>query len=463
MWSRLLRQIRYRIQFIPFTLNTLLCAAAAWLLYKILWRKPTTAAEDFTPSTFQPFVVLMGKLIFWFALGILAVSALSALLTWIYYLYLRRKESAGLRLQFETVTKDGRRNRLFMDATLAGVRRPLLGFVKGRLYYDNYQLTPKFPLQSNDRAEGKTLRRGIMGRSRLLLPDIREYQLRGGFVYFEDMLHLFSFAAAQPLSGTFYQPPLLRDVPDADVQPRKTESLDVRIDQMRRVEGDPLAYKDFEPGDDVRRIVWKVYARNRELVVRMPERFEPYASHLYFYASFYAATRAGWLDDGYFKEMLNYYKNRIYTIYDTLATKEWALRYIPDQEFTLPETKDDNEKTARLISSSAWHQDRGLLSYFDQKAGTVLCISSFTDPDELQQLLESAGAGVMIYLVKTSRVFRHFAAWNWLKRLILLPPKDRLNRLRSRWIFSPVRINVKRQEKKLIKILQESGVDFDVV
>ena len=462
MWHRLLRQIRYRIQFIPFTLNTLLCAAAAWLLYKILWRKPP-AATDYTPSTFQPFIVLMGKLVFWFALAILALSVLSALLTWLYYLYLRRKETAGLQLQFETVTKNGRRNRLFMEAALPGVRRPLLGFVKGRLFYDDYQLTDKFPLQSNEYAEGKLLRRGIRGRSRLLLPDIREYQLRGGFVYFEDMLHLFSFAAAQPLSGTFYQPPVLRNVPDAEVAPRKTESLDIRIDQMRRVEGDPLAYKDFEPGDDVRRIVWKVYARNRELVVRMPERFEPYASHLYFYASFYAATHTAWLDDGYFKEMLNYYKNRIWTIYDTLAAKEWALRYIPDQEFTLPETRDDAEKTARLISSSAWHQDRGLLAYFDQKAGTVLCISSFTDPAELQQLLESAGAGVMIYFVKTSRVFRHFAAWNWLKRLVLLPPRDRLNRLRSRWIFSPVRWQVRKQEKQLLDILKNSGITYDVV
>jgi len=40
-----------------------------------------------------------------------------------------------------------------MNAVLEGVRRPVLGFVKGRLFYDDHNLTDKFTLLSNKRKE----------------------------------------------------------------------------------------------------------------------------------------------------------------------------------------------------------------------------------------------------------------------------------------------------------------------
>ena len=272
------------------------------------------------------------------------------------------------------------------------------------------------------------------------------------------MLHIFSLAVSQPIAGHFYQPPVLAKDDDRDVFPKKTETMDVRIEQLRRVEGEYLNYKDFESGDDVRRIVWKVYAKNRELVVRVPEMFEPYASHLYFYASFHASVKSQWLNEGYLKEMLNYYKNSVWTVYDTLSQKEWDLRFIPDQSFNVPEHLSVPERSARIISNSSWHRDKSLNQYFNPRQATVLCVSSFTDPDELRNILEQCDSGTVVYFVKLSRVFRHFVAWNWLKRLILLPPKDRLNKLRSRWIFSPIRLQVQRREKELEEILKRSNV-----
>jgi len=272
------------------------------------------------------------------------------------------------------------------------------------------------------------------------------------------MLHLFSLAAAQPLSGQFYQPPVLTEEQDREVYPKKTETMDVRIEQLRRVEGEYLNYKDFESGDDVRRIVWNVYARNRELVVRVPELYEPYASHLYFYASFHAAVKAQWLNEGYLKEMLNYYKNNIWTVYDTLSKKEWQMRYIPDQSFNVPEQLSDAERNARIISNSDWHTDKPLNEYFNPRQGAVICISSLTDPQELQTLLERCDASTVVYFVKLSSVFRHFIAWNWFKRLIFLPPKDRLNKLRSRWTFSPMRLQIQKREKEIEEILRKSAV-----
>lgn len=458
-WKYLKQRVRYGMQFFPFTLNTLVCVLAAWLSYAVLYKPlPGKTDADETVSAFRPFIILMGKVALWLMVSLVLLSVLSTVVTWAYYLWLKRKKEVSLQLSFTTETKNGKKNKLFLNAVIEGVRRPLLGFIKGRLYYDDYKLTDKFPLLSDQHKEQRFWRSGISGKSRLALPDIKEYQLQGGFVFFEDMLHLFSLAVPQPVSSQFYQPPVLRDSEDYEVAPRKTESLDVRIDQMRRVEGEYLNYKDFEAGDDVRRIVWKVYAKSRDLVVRMPERFEPYASHLYFYASFHAAVKAQWLGEGYLKEMLNYYKNAVWTVYDTLSKKEWEMRYIPDQSFSVPENLSLAEKNARIISNSSWQQDKTLSSYYNTRSGTVLCISSLTDPLELAQLLEQCDAGTVVYFVKLSRVFRHFAPFTLVKRILFQSPEDRLSKLRDRWTFSPMRFQVQAKEKEIERLLAQSNV-----
>lgn len=466
MWKLFRQKLRYYVQFVPFTLNTVSFAAALWLIYYVLYRQPAKQTEDKiseATSAFRPFVLLMAKMAFVLVLFLIALSVLSALAAWLYYLWLKNKKGAALQLQFTTETKTGRSNRVYLHASLAGVLRPLLGFVKGRLFYDNYQLTDKFSLLSNKRREGTIRRSGIWGKNRLALPDIKEYQLKGGFVFFEDMLHLFSFAAAQPAGGNFYQPPVFRERRDGEVSPKKTETTDIRIEQMRRVEGEYLNYKGFEAGDDVRRIVWKVYAKNRDLVVRVPEMFEPYASHLYFYASFHTALAESWIDGDYGKEMLNYFKNSIWTVYDTMAAKEFDMRYITDQPVTVPEGLGEKERVGRVISSSTWHQDKSLSSYFNARQGTVLCISSLTDIRDLGQILESADSSTVVYFVRLSRTFRQFVALNWLKRLIFLPPGDRLSGLRDRWTFSPLRIQLGRREKEIAGLLEKSAVTVEIL
>ena len=282
-------KVKYALQYFPFTLNTLLAGFALWGAYHLLY-KPVPKGE--TPSSVIPFILLMGKMTFLIFAGLVLTSVIATVICWAWYLFIKNKNGTVLKIQFTTETVKGKKSKLFLNASLDAALRPFLGFVKGSIVYDNNEITERFSLLSNTKKERGTGRAAISGRSRLIFPDIKEYDLKGGFVFFQDMLHLFSLAAAQPVSGHFYQPPVLMNGDDADVSPKKTETLDVRIDQLRRVEGEYLNYKDFEAGDDVRRIVWKVYAKNRELVVRVPEQFEPYASHLYLYATFHASVKA---------------------------------------------------------------------------------------------------------------------------------------------------------------------------
>jgi Protein of unknown function DUF58 len=448
---------RYYWQYFPFTINTILGAVVGWGAWWLLY-KPAPKGEE--PSQLMPFIILMGKIALWFLALLVLVSIISTFISYLHYLWLHRHKGVKLQVSFTAETRKGKRNKLFLNAQMEGVLRPVLGFVRGRLIYDDSRMTGRFSLLSNKKAIAPMMKRAIAGVCRIDLPDIKEYELRGGFVYFQDMLHLFSLASAQQLSGHFYQPPVLMEGDDPDVYPKKTESLDVRIEQLRRVEGEYLNYKDFESGDDVRRIVWKVYARNRELVVRVPELYEPYASHLYLYASFEADIRTQWLADGYVKEMLNYYKNNVWTVYDTLSKKEWEMRFIPDQQFNVPDQHSGSERAARIIGNSYWHKEASLDQYFNPKKGAVLCISSFTDPRQLADVLERCDAGTIIYFVKLSNAFSHLAALGLLGRVLLQPPRDRLARLRARWLFSPMRLQVQKKEKEIIALLKASNVTY---
>ena len=450
-------QTKYALQYFPFTLNTLLYSVALWASVHLLYQ-PMPKGEE--PSPVIPFIILMGKMALWFMALLIIISIGCTIASWLFYIAIKDNKRIYLKVDFTTETNKGKKNKLFLNASLEGAFRPFLGFVKGRLIYDDNLMTDRFSLLSNKRKERSIWRLAITGRSRIILPDIKEYDLKGGFVYFQDMFHLFSLAVAQPITGHFYQPPILATETDDEVYPKKTETLDVRIEQLRRVEGEYLNYKDFEAGDDVRRIVWKVYAKNRELVVRTPEIFEPYASHLYYYASFFADVKAQWLSDEYLKEMLNYYKNNVWTIYDTLSKKEWKMSYIPDQTFSINESADDAKRASRTISNSKWHKDKPLSAYFSAKNGTVLCISSLTDIADLANLLERCDESTIIYFVKVSKVFRHYAALSLLSRLLIRPPQDRLNKLRTRWTFSPMRIQLNKKEKAIEQLLKKSPVTW---
>src|ERR1043165_323018 len=181
-WKRIKWFIRYEWQYFPFTLNTVLCAVAGWGAYKLLY-KPTPKGTE--PSPLMPFIVLMGKMVFWFVLGIVGLSVLSTFTTYLYYMWLRKKKGNKLQVEFTTETRKGKKNKLFLNARLEGAIRPLLGFVSGRLYYDDNVMTDRFSLLSNKRKEQSIWRTAITGRSRMALPDIKEYELKGGFVYFE--------------------------------------------------------------------------------------------------------------------------------------------------------------------------------------------------------------------------------------------------------------------------------------
>jgi hypothetical protein len=450
-WTTRLKRAKIYAQYFPLTLNFFIIAvgfgAARYFLYR-----SDTEEQAFTAS-FRPLIMMMCKVAFWFIAALVTLSVLSTIICWAYYLWLKQKKNSHLKVTF---SNDQSQRALVLSSVLEKAFRPFLGFIKARLVYDNDELTDRFLLAGNKKSKGKFWRDAVSGKSVLELPGIKEYSIKGGFVFFEDMLQLLSLPVRQTVSGHFYKSPELQKQTAQDAQPRKTDETEVRIEQMRRVDGDYFHYKDFEMGDDVRRIVWKLYAKNRELVVRTPEIFNPFASHIYFYASFYSTLNALQQENDFSAEMLSYYKQRVWTAFETLSKKEFEVKYIADQQLHLPEAENMIAQVQRTISCSAWHADISATDYFQPRYGAVICISSMNEVEDVRQLLDQCSADTVVYYVKLSNCFKSYAPLTWLMRLFIKPPNDRLKRLKSRWLFSTLRLPLLKREKKIEAILAQS-------
>jgi len=452
-WKFLSRRLRYYAQYFPFTINFFIVAAALWMCYYLL--RGSADKNIDAVNSYQPLILMMGKVALWFIILLTGFSILTAIACWLFYLFLKKKGSYQLEVSFN---KDTGQKGLSFETILRKARRPFLGFIKGRLIYDDMRMTGKFLMASNKKNPGRLWREAVSGKSIVILPDIKEYSISGGYVFFEDMLQLFSLPVKQQIKGHFYQEPESMMLEEKEAQPRKTDDTEIRIDQLRRVEGDYFNYKDFEIGDDVRRIVWKLYAKNRELVVRTPEIFNPFASHIYFYASFHSQLNLLQREGAFAAEMLNYYKNYIWTIYEALSKKEFEVKFIPDQELQLPEAINGTALVKRYISNCQWQKERDLSRYFEPKFGSVVCISSMNTAGEVSQLLDQCSHETVVYFIRLSGCFKAFAPWTWFLRIFLKAPEDRLRKIKSRWLLSPLRIRTLKREKEIMALLEKSNV-----
>src|SRR6185436_21113785 len=159
-----------------------------------------------------------------------------------------------------------------------------------------------------------------------------------------------------PYAQQLFTLPQEMAVKEVKAQPHATEEQKQRVDIPRRVEGEYINYKEFETGDNIRRIVWKIYARSGQLVVRIPETKDPYASHLYFYVSFFEGFD---LQGGIFdKELLNIYKDKIRSLFEALQKNGYDVRIPQDQEVPKLSGMSDKKNELFQISAAKWHREK---------------------------------------------------------------------------------------------------------
>ena len=448
-------KIRHGSFFVPFRFQIVLLTVILFAAY--YWLKRTNVLPE---TSYTAIIDLFITVAMAFIASIFAISFITAIIPWLFFLFNKRRKNISIKVK-TAAKQNSISERQQVGISISPIFRPLFGYIRLRLHYDDENISPKFSL-INNQSKTKFFSSSLNGVFNWHLPEIKEYEVSNAIIYFEDMFQFFSFAATLPAQDNFFTQPENNNSSELRVQPKKTEDTNVRIDQIRKVEGEFLNYKNFENNDDVRRIVWKIYAKNKELVVRIPETNDPYASHVYFYASYYNAMGT-WLYNDFFPIFLNYYKTMVWNAYQQLSKQNVLIKYIPDQETKTTFADDPLQKIKYIISTSEWQTQKDLQHYFKKEEASVLCISSLINAEEVEHILDRTGKDLVIIFVQLSNAFTGLKIKDWLQWIFVKPEEDGIDKLRLAWNLSPLKRKIIENENKIKAILKKSESEVLVV
>ena len=424
-----------------------LLAAQNWLL---------THLTD-TPSVFNDILQLLIRVSRWVVVPLLLFSLATVVLPFGLFWWARRRQA--LKISLHSAAQPNMQRQQLLHISIMPLLQPLLGQLYFRLiYHKNTEWSPRFSLVRHENRWGFAGSHQ-KGWYQWPLPGIKEYEIDTMVVYFEDVFHFFSLALPVAVHQSFFTRPAAENIATAQPAPTQTREELIRVDDWRKVQGEYLNYKNFENNDDVRRIVWKIYARNRELVVRMPEVLDPFASHLGMYVSFY--SRPGFdTTDRNMESLLDFFKTYTWTLYQNLQAKGMQISYsqdfdIPPHSHTAPQ-----EIVAYSLAVGQWQQEKPLAQWVSPAKAAVVVISALSAPDDVQELVRHLKPDSWVALVPLSRWVKPPRLGNWLKWIWLQQEADPVYKRQIQWFFSITRKKIENNERKLQDILEKNGVNL---
>ena len=445
----LMKKIAYYFSFLPIQLNFFVLLFIGAVTYTII---DTQYLQNIEQTYFILLLKTLALFVFVFTVSIAGIAFITALLSYVYFWAFNRTQKEST---IEATIGEGEKAEagfVSLGLNAKGILKPLLGHVKGRIVFADNKISPALALDQPVFGNNKFIRNGLKAGRPVWIPDIKEHEVEIVILYFEDMFRLFSFPYIFSNVQKLLTVPEQSEKISLDVNPDKTIEQEQRIQTPKRIQGELFNYKHFEAGDDIRRIVWKIYAKNKELVVRVPETMDPYASHIYFHPSFYSNITVG---ASIKSAMLNYYKVKIRQVYEALSRSEFTVKYIPDQELTLPDnTGEENPAWLYQLSTSSWQANSEVIDSISAKKEGIYCISSLIPISELEEILTNKTPDTLIIFVKLSSMWQSRKIFNILS-LIIKTEAHPLDSLKRKWIFSSGRRKIIENEKQIEIYLED--------
>lgn len=446
--KKLFKGLQYFSFFVPFRLLLPFFFMSAFITW--YWLQQQIKNPE---SSFAALIALLLKLVLIFFSLLICFSFLTVLVSYVYFLFNRKSILSKAIIKMKQEENLAKNNTL--QVSLNNIIPPFLGNIRFRLVDSDFTFSEKFKVRKKNIWQIFTL--AHQGEHVLVLPAIKQYEIKKLLIYFEDFFQLFSFTGILNYITILTIQPENFEQEVKQINPRKTIESDIRVEQLKRTEGEYINYKDFENHDDVRRIVWKIYARNKELVVRTPEIFDPYASKITFYASFHK-NFSEILNKHIHFQILNFYKTEIWNSYKNIADGKLAVEFVPDQMVNATHEEHKQAKVKLQIAMMDWQQN-SLTDYCKKNDAAVLCISSFTDENDLQKILQVHNNQLQIIFIKLSEAYNKPFITDWLKWLFIQVEEDAVERNRTWFAMSGLKRKLLQQEKKLEHLLVKNNVE----
>ncbi len=406
-------------------------------------------------SSMKPYIELFAWMIGVFFIFVIGIGLLYTSVCWLYLVVNRKSIEVSLNIGLEDGLK-GESGDVPVQLAVSKMMMPLIGYIKIRLIYDDHSISD--PILLNTFPNGWKDLLPKQGNSILHLDERKLHNIRSFVISCEDYLQIFQFSFNKQAKKSFYLYPPKLDLPTDDIKPSKSDEMVERIRSSRKVEGDYLNYKDFESGDDVRRIVWKIFAKNKDLMVRIPEIINPYASHVYFFGSFYNDILHDFGSE-YNKGMLNFYKDIMYNVCLSLQKTDRKIRFNIDQPVSDAISVDKKDDLTFKLSSAQWQKDLPATDLQVPASEAVLCVSSLIPATDLEELIQKRP--VSLFVVRTSKYLDEQSVFNWSNLFLRNESQDELNKLT--WLISRTRKKVINNEKKIVELVSSNQFQGQII
>jgi len=447
--SSLVKTSTYRAQWVGVRWQLLLSLATIWLVS--VWLRNEYGQDD---SNLWLVMDQFMRLVQFTVVGLFILSLVSAFATWGFFINSVRNKSIATQVKFG----DGQKAQagwVTLVVSLQGqVFRPLLGLIQSRLIFSDKRMTNRIILDSNIPKPKHWWRLGIKGQGQTLLHDRGIYDVEKVLISFTDMFGLVSLPYAVAFNQQLYTLPQQLEPKSIKANPNSTEEQLQRIDIPKRVEGEHVNYKEFEAGDNINRIVWKIYAKSGQLVVRIPETKDPYASHVYFYLSFFHGLKMQ--GNAFETELLNVYKDQVRNLFEALERNGYDVRIPQDQE--IPKLTGISEKHNELfqITAATWQSNLNPLAFVKPEKAAFVCVSSLTPSSEIESIIKVIPASIPLLVVKLSDAIPSPFKIS-IKDIFFKPEKQPADALRQPWLLSSLRRDLIKNEKAIEAILKQRG------
>lgn len=443
----MLAKIRYWSVYTIFRWQFILLAIGMWAVYSWLAYNVKSAGTDEWTRMHDWLNVL-----FFAMLGLVAFSIVTLLISWIVFRVRLKsgKTQVSIHLPENKAPEAGV---VPVEAVIKNILRPILGTVEVRILFPNWRVSDRIILDENKRSLLSPFNT-ISGKAEVDLHDRGLHQVEEVQIVLRDMLKLISIPVTGRLHNRLLTLPHEMKDENFNIFPVATEEQDVRIPFPKHVQGEFLNYKDFESGDDIRRIVWKIYAKSGDLVVRVPETRDPYASHVYVCIGFYNQLITG-IDDLAGRELLNVYKDYLRQVYDAVKRNQFSVRILHDQPV---QTDSDSHVSPDLfyLATAHWQSDQPPSEAFDERKAAVICLSSAVSAEEVEKLFGKMPMHVPVIVFGLSSALGPPFRFS-VRRIFFKDKKHPLSEVRRSWWISPLRKRLQLNENRLRQIIRQRG------
>lgn len=357
----------------------------------------TTDFERTYSYTYAPFIELITVVILLLINLVFLVNIISFFFSVIYVHNILKRDT---NLYFKFNTQD---NKNTLELNLPIWVKPIFGHIKVGIEFENDTLnTQLFDVYNLP--------------TRILIPlnHINNYKLKSLQLYQIDMLYFFKVKRQWLFDQSITQYPVEIEDFNYIMSTRKyMRSEEQHSDIKNKSLGEWLNFKDYENGDDVKRILWKVYAKNKSLVVRHQENFTFDNAESHIYIAFHVKHFDKVWGNVYTQQYaLDMYKNVVWNLAAALRSADSR------QIFHLPSFQDiatiDDFKE-KLVAQTWVHNDHWAIL---QKSVTLV-IPDTMDYNALETILEEASGQIShVVVIESIQASSSSILLVWMKKLL---------------------------------------------